>query len=342
MATKLNKNNATKVGQKKITQKPQKNKTSVKKVSVTKPVKKVEAKGLAKKVATAKPVKKVEAKGLAKKVSTTKPVKKVEAKGSVKKVSATKPVKKVAIKKNENKKPTNQVGQNKFSPHMIVDDKKLKAVVMHEAMPKKQDTKTKTKLEPIKQVKNNNMSDAALLKAAKDALKKVPKEMFSVATGTDTNEHFSKAELEKFKKHVIGLKEDSIEELEMQEAQLRLMEDSESSEENSFSINMNEQTNEAMEREKAFIQTQRTADYIKKLDEALGRIENGSFGICRMCGLRLDSKRMLAVPVTQVCTTFKNTNKHCTPGKVFYETLHPVKAEDYVPEDRATSDEDDN
>src|SRR5690606_20186599 len=96
---------------------------------------------------------------------------------------------------------------------------------------------------------------------------------------------------------------------------------SETSDDNSYSLHMAEQGTDAMEREKTFMQAQRTNDYIKKLDEALRRITEGSFGICRICGLRLDSRRLMAVPVTQVCTVYKNTSKPCEPGKKHLE-LH--------------------
>ena len=80
-----------------------------------------------------------------------------------------------------------------------------------------------------------------------------------------------------------------------------------------------EQGTDAMEREKTFLQAQRTNDYIKKLDEAMIRIHNGTFGVCRVCRLRLDSRRLMAVPVTQVCTVYKNTSKPCQPGKFFLD-----------------------
>jgi RNA polymerase-binding transcription factor DksA len=112
------------------------------------------------------------------------------------------------------------------------------------------------------------------------------------------------------------------EEFESLSEQLREMTSSESNDENNaYSLHMAEQGTDAMEREKTFLQAQRVNDYIKKLDEALRRIQDNTFGLCRICGLRLDSKRLMAVPVTQVCTVYKNTSKPCEPGRLHMEEM---------------------
>lgn len=40
---------------------------------------------------------------------------------------------------------------------------------------------------------------------------------------------------------------------------------------------------------------------LKKIDEALSRIEEGTFGICDVCGEEIDINRLLARPVTTMC-----------------------------------------
>ena len=146
---------------------------------------------------------------------------------------------------------------------------------------------------------------------------KATKDIYSPATGTATSEPFSEKELDKFRTMIQDLRMESIEELEALTEQLREMTASEVGEDNSaYSLHMAEQGTDAMEREKTFLQAQRTSDYVKKLAEALDRIDHGSFGLCRVCGLRLDSKRLMAVPVTQVCTVYKTTQKPCEPGRL--------------------------
>jgi len=44
---------------------------------------------------------------------------------------------------------------------------------------------------------------------------------------------------------------------------------------------------------------------IKKIDDALDRIDNGTFGICDDCGLEINIKRLEARPVTTLCIECK-------------------------------------
>lgn len=156
----------------------------------------------------------------------------------------------------------------------------------------------------------------------KPAAVKFPKGIFSPATGTASSDPFPEKDLEKFRVLIQDLRVENQDELEVLTEQLREMTSSENTDDNSaYSLHMAEQGTDAMEREKTFLQAQRTNDYIKKLDESIRRIQDGTFGLCRVCGLRLDSKRLLAVPVTQVCTIYKNTSKPCEPGKIQMEAV---------------------
>jgi len=127
---------------------------------------------------------------------------------------------------------------------------------------------------------------------------------------------FSAKELEHFRGLILDKRSSAHEDVERMRGQL---EDAREQAENdtAYSFHMADAGTDAMEREKTFMQAQRTSDYVKKLDEALIRIQHKTFGICRICGLRLDSRRLMAVPVTQVCTVYKNTSKPCMPGKEF-------------------------
>ena len=44
---------------------------------------------------------------------------------------------------------------------------------------------------------------------------------------------------------------------------------------------------------------------IRKMQEALGRIDDGSFGICDKCGGNISEKRLIARPVTTLCIECK-------------------------------------
>ncbi len=68
-----------------------------------------------------------------------------------------------------------------------------------------------------------------------------------------------------------------------------------------YSFHMADQGTDNMEREKAFLFASRDEKYLKQLNDALQRIENGTFGICRVCGKEISSKRLEAVPTTTIC-----------------------------------------
>ena len=44
---------------------------------------------------------------------------------------------------------------------------------------------------------------------------------------------------------------------------------------------------------------------IQKIDDALKKIENGTFGICEMCGEEISEERLRARPVTTLCVNCK-------------------------------------
>lgn len=50
---------------------------------------------------------------------------------------------------------------------------------------------------------------------------------------------------------------------------------------------------------------EREQKLLKKIDEALSRIANGTFGICELCGEEISYKRLHARPVTTYCIDCK-------------------------------------
>ncbi|MDP4229364.1 MAG: hypothetical protein Q8916_03045, partial [Bacteroidota bacterium] len=82
------------------------------------------------------------------------------------------------------------------------------------------------------------------------------------------------------------------------------------------------------EREKHFLQAQRTSDYIKKLDEAIERIQRGTYGICVICGNLIEKQRLFAVPITQKHVLCKNK----TQKKTFSASTSEAA---YIPPDEA-------
>jgi DnaK suppressor protein len=50
----------------------------------------------------------------------------------------------------------------------------------------------------------------------------------------------------------------------------------------------------------------RESRLIGKINQSLARIEEGTFGICGMCGKKISIQRLKARPVTNFCITCKN------------------------------------
>ena len=63
---------------------------------------------------------------------------------------------------------------------------------------------------------------------------------------------------------------------------------------------------DAMEKEKSQLLAQRGGDYIEYLNEALQRIGEGTFGICRICGGEVGRARLEAVPTATQCIRCKS------------------------------------
>jgi DnaK suppressor protein len=48
---------------------------------------------------------------------------------------------------------------------------------------------------------------------------------------------------------------------------------------------------------------------LKKIDEAISRIDNGSYGVCESCGGEINIKRLEARPVTTLCIECKTAQE---------------------------------
>jgi DnaK suppressor protein len=58
---------------------------------------------------------------------------------------------------------------------------------------------------------------------------------------------------------------------------------------------------EERDREINFILSDRERVKIKQIDDALGRLEEGSYGVCESCGLEIAGERLEAMPFTRLC-----------------------------------------
>ena len=80
------------------------------------------------------------------------------------------------------------------------------------------------------------------------------------------------------------------------------------SENSTYSTHM-EQGTDAMEREKTFLFASREGKFLNYLDDALKRIDKGTYGFCINCGKLIPKARLEAVPHAQLCIECKNLKK---------------------------------
>jgi DnaK suppressor protein len=58
---------------------------------------------------------------------------------------------------------------------------------------------------------------------------------------------------------------------------------------------------EERDREISFILSDREHSKVKHIDDALQRMEEGSYGVCDACGLEIAEERLTAMPFTRLC-----------------------------------------
>lgn len=169
----------------------------------------------------------------------------------------------------------------------------------------------------------------------KEAVKAKPVEKKKAPTKTSKRNHvevisptkkvrkiqgYSRKDLEEFKKVILEKRNEIIEQLQVLKDQMMDPTTGQYVNENSpYSLHMAEQGTDAMEREKLYLWAQRENKFLGYLDDALQRIENGTYGICiecidepqNLCATcpLVPKERLMAVPHTQHCLQVKQKMK---------------------------------
>lgn len=106
-------------------------------------------------------------------------------------------------------------------------------------------------------------------------------------------------ELEYFRQIIIKKRDEAEQELDSLQTSLReSMENA--SNESAYSFHMADAGTDAQEREKTYMLFNRTKKFVKYLDEALQRIDNKTYGVCKVTGKTISKGRLEAVPHTQL------------------------------------------
>jgi RNA polymerase-binding transcription factor DksA len=240
----------------------------------------------------AKPVKKGAAKKpVAKKAA--KPVKKVVAKKPVAKKQATKPAPKKpvvkaapkAVAKKEAPKPAPKpVTAPKPAPFPKAADRLApKSALSPKPQPKKKET-TEPAAPPVVR-----MGTPVMPKAQPIVKKKV-----STLESAD-KERYSDSELEEFKVIILAKLEEARKDYDLLKQTLANT-DNNGTEDTSPSFKMIEDGSETLSREETAQLAARQEKFIKHLEDALLRIRNKTYGICRVTGRLISKERLRLVP----------------------------------------------
>lgn len=112
-------------------------------------------------------------------------------------------------------------------------------------------------------------------------------------------------DLAHFKEIIVEKRKEILEELQILKESMMDVTTGEYANENStYSMHM-EQGTDAMEREKTFLFASREGKFLNYLEDALKRIEKGTYGFCTDCGKLIEKERLEAVPHAQLCIRCK-------------------------------------
>jgi DnaK suppressor protein len=169
----------------------------------------------------------------------------------------------------------------------------------------------------LRKAKKNLKKAVAVRKASLGLKKAVARKIAAVEMSP---KRFTQDELKHFKQLILEKRKETMEELDtLKESMMDVTTGEYVSESSTYSLHM-EQGTDAMEREKTFLFASRGSKFVSQLDDALARIEAGTFGMCKVCNLLLPKERLEAVPTAQTCAEYKNTNVPCERGRIALAT----------------------
>jgi DnaK suppressor protein len=130
-------------------------------------------------------------------------------------------------------------------------------------------------------------------------------------TTTENTLRYSDSDLQEFRKVIEASMNETLEEIRMVKERIEDLSSYDfSSETMVYSMHMAEQGSEALEKEKAYTHMQRLNEYMQKLEDALDRINDKTYGVCKHCNCLIAKERLLAVPITTQSASWK-LQKQC-------------------------------
>ena len=116
----------------------------------------------------------------------------------------------------------------------------------------------------------------------------------------------NKRELARFKKLVEQERTRVLERLDAIGEEISDRTSNQSSGSQGYSNHMADIGSDAMGQEQAFMHASQGNEYLRRLDDALKRIETGTYGVCEDCESKIPVKRLEAYLAARYCVTCKS------------------------------------
>ena len=118
----------------------------------------------------------------------------------------------------------------------------------------------------------------------------------------------AKAKLDKYRKLIEKKRKDLLKELDHLEDTTGSTITESTGDISAYSFHMADQGTDAMEREKAFLWASREGRFLYHLNEAMARIQDGTYGYCEECKEPIADDRLEAVPHCRLCIACKTSD----------------------------------
>jgi len=110
----------------------------------------------------------------------------------------------------------------------------------------------------------------------------------------------NKRDLQRFRKLIEDERQRVLQRLGMIEEEIQGLAANQSRNQ-SYSNHMADVGTDAMEQEQAFMHASQGTDYLMALEEALRRVEKGTYGVCEECGDKIPPRRLEAFLAARLC-----------------------------------------
>lgn len=123
---------------------------------------------------------------------------------------------------------------------------------------------------------------------------------------------FNKTTLKKFKEVLLDERNRIVEDFDYQKSELNKTITDGSGELSSATYHMADVGTDMAEREKTSLFAHRQAKYLSDVDEALARVNDGTYGVCVICGELIEEGRLVAAPIAKHHVSCKETQNQRT------------------------------